>query len=108
MILTATQEPSTSLPPTFQARRLCCLSDRCIPCVAELHGAGGVDQPSRPLWPAGKSQFLKYAAKLSPRAVITSGKGSSAAGLTATAVREGQHWALEAGECPGVSGFMIW
>lgn len=45
----------------------------------------------------GKSQFLKYAAKLSPRAVVTSGRGSSAAGLTATAVREGQHWALEAG-----------
>ena len=66
-----------------------------------------IDQLSRPLWPAGKSQFLKYAAKLSSRAVITSGKGSSAAGLTATAVREGQHWALEAGEYPGgVSGFI--
>ena len=50
------------------------------------------------IWLAGKSQFLKYAAKLSPRAVLTSGKGSSAAGLTATAVKDGPNWALEAGQ----------
>jgi replicative DNA helicase Mcm len=47
-----------------------------------------------------KSQLLRYISKLSPRSVYTSGKGSSAAGLTATAVRdefgEGQ-WSLEAG-----------
>ncbi|HLE47152.1 MAG TPA: LAGLIDADG family homing endonuclease [Candidatus Thermoplasmatota archaeon] len=47
-----------------------------------------------------KSQSLRYLAKLSPRSIYTSGKGSSAAGLTATAVRdefgEGQ-WSLEAG-----------
>lgn len=46
------------------------------------------------------SQILRYTSKLSPRSVYTSGKGSSAAGLTATAVRdefgEGQ-WSLEAG-----------
>lgn len=35
-----------------------------------------------------KSQFLKFVAKLVPRAVYTSGKSSSAAGLTATVVRE--------------------
>lgn len=46
------------------------------------------------------SQTLRYMSKLSPRAIYTSGKGTSAAGLTATAVRdefgEGQ-WSLEAG-----------
>jgi replicative DNA helicase Mcm len=48
----------------------------------------------------GKSQLLRYISKLAPRAVYTSGKGSSASGLTAAAVRdefgEGQ-WVLEAG-----------
>jgi len=47
-----------------------------------------------------KSQCLRYSRRLSPRGVFTSGKGSSAAGLTATAVRimssEGQV-TLEAG-----------
>ena len=47
-----------------------------------------------------KSQMLTYMAKLSPRSVYASGKASSAAGLTAAAVRdefgEGQ-WTLEAG-----------
>lgn len=46
------------------------------------------------------SQILRYLSKMSPRSIYTSGKGSSAAGLTATAVRdefgEGQ-WSLEAG-----------
>jgi DNA replication licensing factor MCM6 len=35
-----------------------------------------------------KSQFLKYAIKFQPRAVYTSGKASSAAGLTASVVRD--------------------
>jgi len=47
-----------------------------------------------------KSQMLSYMAKLAPRSVYASGKASSAAGLTAAAVRdefgEGQ-WTLEAG-----------
>ena len=47
-----------------------------------------------------KSQILTYAANISPKAVYTSGKGSSAAGLTAAAVKdelsEGR-WTLEAG-----------
>lgn len=47
-----------------------------------------------------KSQLLRYLAKLAPRAIFTSGKGASAAGLTAAAVKdefgEGQ-WTLEAG-----------
>lgn len=47
-----------------------------------------------------KSQLLTYAATIAPKAVYTSGKGSSAAGLTAAAVKddlsEGR-WTLEAG-----------
>ena len=47
-----------------------------------------------------KSQMLTYLSKLAPRSVYASGKASSAAGLTAAAVRdefaEGQ-WTLEAG-----------
>ncbi len=35
-----------------------------------------------------KSQFLKFASKVAPIAVYTSGKGSSAAGLTASVVRD--------------------
>lgn len=49
-----------------------------------------------------KSQILQYVHNISPRGVYTSGKGSSAAGLTATAVQEStmggdQTWTLEAG-----------
>ncbi len=47
------------------------------------------------------SQLLQYVQNIAPRSVYTSGKGSSAAGLTAAAVRddfgEGQQWTLEAG-----------
>jgi replicative DNA helicase Mcm len=49
----------------------------------------------------GKSQMLSYIRNIAPRAVYTSGKGSSAAGLTAAAVRsdfgDGDQWTLEAG-----------
>ena len=47
-----------------------------------------------------KSQLLRYITKLAPRGIYTSGRSSSAAGLTAAAVRDefgDGRWTLEAG-----------
>jgi len=44
-----------------------------------------------------KSQFLKFAEKAAPIAVYTSGKGSSAAGLTAAIVQDNNGFNLEGG-----------
>ena len=44
-----------------------------------------------------KSQFLKHASKLTSRAVMTTGIGTTNAGLTVTAIKEGGDWQLEAG-----------
>ncbi len=47
-----------------------------------------------------KSQLLRYVAGVAPRGIYTSGKGATAAGLTAAAVKDdfaGGRWALEAG-----------
>merc|ERR1712166_277059 len=44
-----------------------------------------------------KSQFLKFAEKVAPIAVYTSGKGPSAAGLTAAITKDANGFALEGG-----------
>ena len=55
----------------------------------------------------GKSQFLKESNRIAPRSVKVSGKGASAAGLTASATRggfDGDQWMLEAGALVLASG----
>ena len=46
-----------------------------------------------------KSQFLRYVAHLAPRAILTTGQGASAVGLTAYVQRHPitREWTLEAG-----------
>lgn len=48
---------------------------------------------------SGKSQIIRYVTKIAPRSIFTSGKSSSSAGLTASAVKDefDGRWTLEAG-----------
>ena len=54
----------------------------------------------------GKSQILQFCSKLISRSIYTSGKGASAAGLTAAVVRDGDdgNYSLEAGALVLASG----
>eukprot|EP00759_Apiculatamorpha_spiralis_P023630 PhF_6_TR27207/c0_g1_i1/m.40017/K02209/MCM5, CDC46; DNA replication licensing factor MCM5 len=55
-----------------------------------------------------KSQLLKYVEKIAPVGLYTSGKGGSAAGLTAAVVRgEGGEWWLEAGSLVLADGGVV-
>jgi DNA replicative helicase MCM subunit Mcm2 (Cdc46/Mcm family) len=44
-------------------------------------------------------QFLQFAHKLMARSVMTTGTGTTSAGLTCAAVHDDGGWVLEAGAC---------
>ncbi|KAM7267049.1 hypothetical protein ACFE04_009215 [Oxalis oulophora] len=72
-------------------------SRKCLPDGVKLRGDINVLLLGDPS--TAKSQFLKFVEKTAPVAVYTSGKGSSAAGLTASVIRDAntQEFYLEGG-----------
>ena len=69
--------PSPSIPPSYFAQGINLRGDINVAIVGD---------PS-----CAKSQILKYVANFLPRAIYTSGKASTAAGLTASVVKVGRH-----------------
>ncbi|XP_031784957.1 DNA helicase MCM9 [Nasonia vitripennis] len=52
----------------------------------------------------GKSQMLRTAARLAARSIMTTGVGTTAAGLTAAAIKDSDGWHLEAGALVSANG----
>lgn len=82
--------PPLPLPPSDIKKAIACLlvggSRRVLPDGMRLRGDINVLLLGDPS--TAKSQFLKFVEKVAPVGVYTSGKGSSAAGLTASVTRD--------------------